>query len=487
MGARKREEPLTIFTIVSLVVFCISVLLYSSFGSMLSQKSFYRFVLAEDSSNVGVDWSVSANSGENEINLFWEDTFPDVLYRVAIDKGSGFGKGHPVGDSTHYTFKDLEAGKDYVLKIAAFSEDGQELSHVTIRAATEEIQEVFPGDVVINEIAWMGTSASSYDEWIELYSNTNKDLDLAGWLLVAEDGTPEIELEGQIPAGGYFLLERTDETTVSDIEADFIYTGALGNDGEHLKLVDSSGQVVDEIDCLEGWFAGVNDSKHSMERLLPEEDGSSETNWMSNDGETVFGKDANEYDILGTPKHQNSVYGAEYVVEEEEERKIEFEVPSTVHIEDPFEVEVRVQNFDSDSSYYVKVLAAENEKFYHARTLSKDETKWLAWNASWSDFPYLETDNSGDAELKVQAKIKEESLPGEFRIKIRLRKVPDGVNIDSEEKQIMVEPVLHSGVVLAATKLPETAPPKEFSELAGKVFVCVGAALHLFLQSSKSS
>ena len=68
-------------------------------------------------------------------------------------------------------------------------------------------------DVVISEIAWMGTTTSSTDEWIELYNNTGSAIDLTNWTLAAADGTPTITLAGTIPAGGHFLLERTDDTT----------------------------------------------------------------------------------------------------------------------------------------------------------------------------------------------------------------------------------------------------------------------------------
>ncbi|HIP97259.1 MAG TPA: lamin tail domain-containing protein, partial [Anaerolineae bacterium] len=94
------------------------------------------------------------------------------------------------------------------------------------------------GDVVINEVAWMGTAASSYDEWIELKNNTDQDIDLNGWTLVAADGTPSVALTGTVPANGYYLLERTDDTTVSNIPADQIYKGILENGGEVLILRD---------------------------------------------------------------------------------------------------------------------------------------------------------------------------------------------------------------------------------------------------------
>jgi len=119
--------------------------------------------------------------------------------------------------------------------------------------------------VVINEIAWMGTTEQWQNEWIELYNDTDKDVSLNNWILKAEDDSPFIELKGIIKAQSYFLLERTDDTTVPDIKADQIYKGSLSNNGEKLLLLNNNG-VVEEIDCMLGWFAGSNDSKKTMER-----------------------------------------------------------------------------------------------------------------------------------------------------------------------------------------------------------------------------
>ena len=102
----------------------------------------------------------------------------------------------------------------------------------------------------------MGTQASAADEWIELKSNVDHDVSLSGWRLVAEDGVPAVALSGTIRAQGYFLLERTDDTTVADIAADALFTGTLENSGETLYLFDSTGRLVDSIACGNGWFAG---------------------------------------------------------------------------------------------------------------------------------------------------------------------------------------------------------------------------------------
>jgi PKD repeat protein len=141
-------------------------------------------------------------------------------------------------------------------------------------------------EVVINEIAWMGTDVSSADEWLELYNNTGGEIDLTGWTLKAVDGTPEITLSGTIAAHGYFLLERTDDQSVPDVAADQIYTGALGNSGENLELRDGENNLIDSIDCSEDWLAGNNDTKQTMEKT--------DSEWQVS------------LDAGGTPKAQNS-------------------------------------------------------------------------------------------------------------------------------------------------------------------------------------
>ena len=128
----------------------------------------------------------------------------------------------------------------------------------------------FPATVgaapIINEVAWMGTTVSANDEWIELYNPDTEEVSLEGWVLDALDGAPSIALSGAISAGGFYLLERTDDDSVPNIPADLIYTGSLGNTGETLRLKDASGQIVDLVESPDGWPAGDNTEKLTMER-----------------------------------------------------------------------------------------------------------------------------------------------------------------------------------------------------------------------------
>ncbi|RJQ25622.1 lamin tail domain-containing protein [Candidatus Parcubacteria bacterium] len=164
-------------------------------------------------------------------------------------------------------------------------------------------------DVVISEIAWSGTSASTSDEWVELYNNTDTEIDLEGWTLRASDGSPEINLSNTIPAKGYYLLERSDSNTTS-ISEDKIFTGAIGNDGETLELKDGEGNLIDSINPDGGeWPAGTSGNGTppyaSMERKILTDAGD-DSNWVTNDGITQNGEDTEGNPIKGTPKNPNS-------------------------------------------------------------------------------------------------------------------------------------------------------------------------------------
>ncbi len=165
------------------------------------------------------------------------------------------------------------------------------------------------GRIVINEVAWMGTQSSPHDEWIELYNASTSDVELEGWTLSAQDGSPNISLSGLLPVDSFYLLERTDDSAVSDIAANWygsFGSGGLHNDGEILELKNPDGVVVDRIDCSGEWFDGDNDTKSSMERIDPLREGSHLNNWVTNNGYIRNGKDADGNPINGTPKNINS-------------------------------------------------------------------------------------------------------------------------------------------------------------------------------------
>ncbi len=172
---------------------------------------------------------------------------------------------------------------------------------------------VYAQGIVINEVAWAGTAANTSDEWIELYNVTDQPVDLSGWTLTFGDTVIDLGEAANtiIEPGGYFLLERTDDDTVSDVAADLIYTGGLTNSGMVLNLLDQTETVVDTANAgvEKGWAAGSNKNGAipyaTMERIDPTGP-DVPSNWASNNGLITCGHDAAGEAINGTPRAKNS-------------------------------------------------------------------------------------------------------------------------------------------------------------------------------------
>jgi MYXO-CTERM domain-containing protein len=167
--------------------------------------------------------------------------------------------------------------------------------------------------VVINEVAWMGTSNTA-DEWIELYNHSGAPVDLEGWSIIDDGGTQTYVITGCVPdctiaADGYFLIEDREEAT--DVTANLIVGLSLGNTGDSLELFDGGASSIDLVDCSEGWYAGDNTNDLTMERLIPLAAGHIPLNWGDNDPAIAQnGIDANGTPINGTPGQPNSLLGA---------------------------------------------------------------------------------------------------------------------------------------------------------------------------------
>jgi len=161
------------------------------------------------------------------------------------------------------------------------------------------------GDVVINEIAWAGTTDSYNDEWIELYNTTNQTIDLSGFI-IEDDGSTTYEISsGSIAPHGYFVIED-DEETISTLAADALIGLSLANAGDSLVLKDASGNTIDTVNGSGGaWYAGDSSSKATMERVDPYSTTDEAANWAdASSGNGAQGSTG--LDILGTPGGANS-------------------------------------------------------------------------------------------------------------------------------------------------------------------------------------
>lgn len=122
--------------------------------------------------------------------------------------------------------------------------------------------------VTLNEVAWMGNTADSADEWIELRNITSSQINLNGWQLV--DNTNQLRVifgsSDTLPANGFYLLERTSDNSVPNVTAQRIYTGALTDTNEGLELYSQTCGLIDQVMAIPNWPAGDNAAKKTMER-----------------------------------------------------------------------------------------------------------------------------------------------------------------------------------------------------------------------------
>lgn len=169
-----------------------------------------------------------------------------------------------------------------------------------------------PGDVVINEINWAGSSLSTADEWIELKNTSAVDIDISGWVVenLGNSTSPNITIDsGVIPANGYFLISNYNEISSKiNVIPDMVTADvSLSNTGEQLILKDQNATIIDTANNAGGWFAGENSTpEKSMERKSPQGDGTQSANWQTATTHTnMDGSSAS--DEFGTPKSPNGL------------------------------------------------------------------------------------------------------------------------------------------------------------------------------------
>lgn len=151
-----------------------------------------------------------------------------------------------------------------------------------------------PGPIVVSELMWSGSDASSADEWVELYNRAAEPVDLAGWTLTRGDGDKEAVMvqikAGTVPPGEVFLIANYDHDDARSrlAAAPHLVDAAvsLPNSKLRLRLYDGppeTARVIDVVDDGSGQpFGGTGgDSKASMERADLDAPGDTKQTWTT--------------------------------------------------------------------------------------------------------------------------------------------------------------------------------------------------------------
>lgn len=119
---------------------------------------------------------------------------------------------------------------------------------------------------------------------------------------------------------------------------------------------------------------------------------------------------------------------------------ISFSTPTTAEINAPFDILVNLQGASPEASYYIKSLVNN-----YGYTFNQTSSRWLAWNASWQDFPIIKTSATGSATFIFKARSPQDAPEGGNQIFIRLRQIDTTSNLDSPTQNIILtKPVIQS-------------------------------------------
>ncbi|MEK7079413.1 MAG: lamin tail domain-containing protein [Patescibacteria group bacterium] len=152
------------------------------------------------------------------------------------------------------------------------------------------------GDIIINELMWMGSSISTADEWVELRNMTDHEINLSDYKLQKYDGSSYVDMitipttipAKTIPAHGYFLVSNYAPGSVNTalkvgiiVDTSLVVDTAveLSNTALQLQLTDSSDNPLDVAwkyteNVTEGLSDTLNNYFYSMERASVPSDGS---------------------------------------------------------------------------------------------------------------------------------------------------------------------------------------------------------------------
>lgn len=186
------------------------------------------------------------------------------------------------------------------------------------------------GDVVVNELMWMGSSVDSFDEWFELRNMTGAPIRLAGWKLTGVgypagqdflfSGSGRVINNNVIHGDGYLLVAQYNAATSARIvEADILAqdpassskTMRMSNLGPRTyQLIDDRGIVIDTVSFssavgMEG-SVPLSFPYRSMERKKVPGAGVSDSDWQTAWISDGWDGDPFQTMLMGTPGRANS-------------------------------------------------------------------------------------------------------------------------------------------------------------------------------------
>lgn len=186
------------------------------------------------------------------------------------------GSSEPAAASSDTVPSGQDAGQDVLISSVSSTEAIRRAEQETSPAMCDAMSRSAPSrKIILNEIAWMGSPALAGEsasvagsrEWMELKNISPSPVDLFGWRVMNASRTIKIFFaeHRMVSPGGFALLARGNASTTA-AHADQFYVGAMSNNGDSLFVFDGGCALSDMLDASNGWPAGENTAKRTLER-----------------------------------------------------------------------------------------------------------------------------------------------------------------------------------------------------------------------------
>ncbi len=194
----------------------------------------------------------------------------------------------------------LELSKNYLISVSGVKDLAQ--NTMNLQQLTFSYYKVQPTDVVINEIMADPTPPVALPdfEYLELYNQSNSDIDLDGWTLTI-GSSDKVFNAVNLPASNYLIIaSEAAQNALSEYGQFYGFSSfSLTNSGQTISLNSDDGTLISKISYSSTWYNNPDkaDGGWSLEQKNPTNVCSGSENWTA----SVNGKG-------GTPGAVNSVY-----------------------------------------------------------------------------------------------------------------------------------------------------------------------------------